>query len=222
MKNITKTNIIVDGGIEGFRTINEALQAASDQTTIQIMHGRYYESIMINKNVIIIGVGNMEDILIIGKEKSAISSVAKQVSLQNLTLIQESEEHPCVDISSGEIEIEGCNINGGKNCITIYGCSEFILKNNRIHNAKYKNFGSGNGIYIVNSKGIIEQNEIFKNDSSGMMVTSGAAPVVRNNLIHKNRNYGIHLNNSNGTFEQNSMCENTNGNIKMDGKSLDV
>ena len=170
------TEIIVDGGVKGVATINEALRTASAGTTIRVMPGVYRESLVLDKNVTIIGVGNREQIIIIGSRfvRGTISSIAKQVRIQNVTLQQERKRTPCVEISSGEILIEGCDISGGGNCIAIYGQSVPIIRNNRIHDAKYHWANSderevGHGICLYeNAKGIIEENEIFKNKKTGV------------------------------------------------------
>ena len=208
---MTEKNIIVVGENNYFKTISEALQVASEQTKIQVMPGFYYESLVIDKNVTIIGVGKAEQIVIIGSIKSAISSTAKKARIQNVTLKQKSNKKPCVDISNGGIHIEGCDISGGKNCVVIYGAqSAPILKNNRIHHAKYKkNKESGHGILIYkNAKGRFEGNSSFENESSGILLQSGSMPVVCNNQSYKNKNDGIVINNSKGIFEQNKSFEN--------------
>ena len=205
---MTKANLIVDGGIDGYATINEALQAASSETTIQVLAGMYRESLVLDKDVTIIGVGEVEQIVIIGSEKSAVLSTAN-ARLQNLTLKQEGEENPCVEISSGGIIIEECDISGGKNCVVIYGAQSMpIFRKNRIHHAKHQKYKNknGNGISLSkNSKGTFEQNEIFKNSASGMLIKSGADPVVSNNQIHDNDKDGIEISDSKGTFEQNKI-----------------
>ena len=201
-----KDVLIVDGGKTGFRTINEALKIALAQTTIRIMPGIYRESLEINKDVTVIGIGKCEQIVIIGSQKSAISSTAKQARLQNLTLKQEgSGNNSCVDISSGEIHIEGCDISGKQdNCVAVHGVQSMpVLKNNRIHDAKNA------GIFISNDgKGTFDKNEIFNNDF-GIAVTSVGASIVSNNKIYNNKEFGILISdNGKGTFEQNETFNN--------------
>ncbi len=197
-------------GFFGFSTITEALSAASktlqtssSEITIQVMAGTYRESLMIDNNVIITGVGKRKNVVIIGSEKSAISSTAKNACIKNLTLRQEGEK-PCVDILSGELLIEYCNIRGGKSCIAIHGEESMpILRNNQIHD------GKENGISIFDrGKGTIEHNEIFRN-KYGISVAFGGDPIVRNNKIYKNRNSGIFIfEHGKGTIEQNESFQN--------------
>ena len=206
----TKDVLIVDGGKNGFKTINEALQTAADQATIRVMPGTYQESLVLDKNVTIIGIGEVKDIIIIGSDKSAISSTAKQARLQNLTLKQEgSGNNPCIDISSGGIHIEECDISGKQDdCIAIHGAQSVpIVKNNQIHSAK--NYG----IYVYeNGKGTIENSNIFKNRIHGIEIKTGGAPIVRNNQIYENKYSGIYVNeNGKGTIEKNDIFKNDIG-----------
>ena len=214
---MTKTNMIVGGN--GFATINEALKAASEQTLIRVMPGIYRESLVINKNVTIEGVGKVEEIVLIGPEKSAISSIAKHARIQNITLKQLGRENSCVEISNGKIHIEGCDISGGRNCVIIHGAkSAPTLKNNRIHDAKFKDQTNeiGQGIYLYeNAAGVIEENEIFENSTNGIGLNFGADPVVRNNRILKNKWSGISVNKSNGIFEENEVFENGSNGISI-------
>ena len=213
--------IIVDGGIKGFVTISGALRTALAETTIRVMAGIYRESLVLDKNITIIGVGNREKIVIIGSGKSAISSTAKQVRIQNVTLKQEDSNNPCVDISAGKILIEGCDISGGNNCIAIHGKSASIIRNNRIHEAKYGllnlKYKIGSGIcFYENARGIIEENEIFKNKKHGIYVNSISDSVIRN-WLHNNylSKLGISQSMRNGKFEKNEISLISNVNLMV-------
>ena len=208
---------LIVGGINGYLTIREALRVASSETTIRILPGTYRESLIIDKNITIIGVGNREQIIIIGSEKSTILSTAKQARIQNVTLQQEDGDNPCVDISSGEIQIEGCDISGGNNCIVIHGAqSDPMIRNNRIHNAE-----QNHGIYLYeNAKGTIKRNEIFKNEC-GIFIDLDCDPVVHKNQIYDNKGTGIWIE-GNGTIEQNEIFKNEKYGIYVDSKATPI
>ena len=213
--SVAKKRILIVDRINGYKTINEAFQIASFETTIRVMPGIYRESLVLDKNVTIIGVGKVEEIIIIGAGKSAISSTAKQALIQNVTLQQEDSDNPCVDISDGGILIEGCDISGGNNCVAIHGTqSDPIIRNNLIHEAKPKKndeYKTGNGIYFYeNAKGTIEANEIFKNEKHGVYADSNTKLVVRKNRIYENKKSGIWIDGK-GMFEANEIFKNDFG-----------
>ena len=222
--------LIVDGGENGYATINKALQDASDQTIIRVMSGNYQESLVLDKDVSIIGVGKRENIVISGRWRNTIFSSAKHARLQNLTLRQIDNENACIEISDGELTIERCDISGGKNCIAIYGDQTMpILVNNLIHdslgnglsvtsnampivcdNHIYNNKKDGINIYN-HSKGIFERNNIFNNEWSGISINKSADSIVCNNDIYSNDN-GVRVRNADSII-----CKNKSYNNKQSG-----
>ena len=210
-------NVLIVGR-NGYITINKALQAASDQTIIKVMPGIYRESLVLNKSITIIGIGKVEEIVIIGSKNSTILST-KNARLENVTLKNESSESACVQILSGKIQIEKCDISGGKNCIVIQNSqTKPVLRDNRIHNAKKR------GIFIFDyGEGIIEKNNIFSHGTNGVVISSNADPIIRDNNINDNTQSGIWVyNNGKSIIEKNDIFNNNFSGISVKSGAIPI
>lgn len=72
-----------------------------------------------------------------------------------------------------------------------------------------------------NVKCILENNDIFENDSAGVHISDNANPVLRHNRINKNV-WGVSISDGGyGTYEYNDLRNNKHGawNVSVDTKS---
>jgi hypothetical protein len=165
--------LVVSGrGGEQYTTISEAVRDARRGERIIVRPGVYRECLVIDKAVEVIGDGPVEQIIIEGIDSPCVLMKADQGMLQGLRLRgrigQGGNEYFAVDISYGELLLEGCDItNESSGCVSIHGGEA----NPVIRRCKMRG-GEGYGIWIWDSAAaIVEDCEIYDNAGAGVMIS---------------------------------------------------
>jgi parallel beta-helix repeat protein len=213
----TLTWTVDDDGPADFKTIQEAINNASSGDTIFVHNGTYYENVVINKTVILMGENRDFTIIDGGKINNNVVTVeANNVSIQNFTIMK-SGGVPYGGIfvkppSSGNI-ITNNRIIENFYGIYLYFSVNNIISGNLISENTYgigftscsNNFIFGNtilsnvndGIYFFASfNNVISYNNFFTNGLSGISFYSSNDNVIHGNNISSNLFYGIFLSSS--------------------------
>ena len=160
-------------------TVQGGIDAASNNDTVRVSAGIYYENIIVNKSLNIFGNGSINSIIDGRNNISAILITANHVNISGFTII-----------NTGRSAFAGIYIEA--NYTKIYKCN-ISNKNNK------------NGIFLFNNTG----NEIFDNiclnNNRGILLIGSNNNIIRNNTIIENSdgiqlayssNYNIILNNT--------------------------
>lgn len=182
-----RSELVVDvSDIGGYNTIAEAIAAAKPGHRISVRPGIYSESLIIRKDIEIVGDGELGSVVIEAVSGSAITFRSDKGLISNLTLRQRNSGLECtVEIEKGELRIQGCDISSAKlGCIGIQSGANPYLVGNRIH-------GSLTGGVIVSSegRGMIEDNRIEGNLFG--IVIYGTRVEVRRNVINNSSGSGV-------------------------------
>ncbi|MCK5560307.1 MAG: right-handed parallel beta-helix repeat-containing protein, partial [Thermoplasmata archaeon] len=160
--------IYVGGSGSGnYTNIQEAIDNANKDDTIFIYKGEYFENLIINKKIKLIG--EDKDLVTIKGTGSnnVILITSYEVHIENLTLT-----------NSGDLWGDGgIEIQDAQRCK--------IINNNLLHNS--------NGIYISESSknNIISQNIIFENSNEGIYIHNSNDNEIINNKISFNSQNGV-------------------------------
>lgn len=192
-KNSFSAQSIVVSAISGdFQTIQEALRNASSGARLLIRPGVYKESILLDKNIEIIGDGEVKEIIIESVNQSCVLMETDQASVRNLTLRGRGAKYGkgffAVDVRRGELTIDNCDINSDSlSCIAVHGSwANPLIKNCLIHD------GADSGVYFFdNARGQIEDCDIFRNANANVAITGGANPSIKNCRIFEGENGGV-------------------------------
>eukprot|EP01061_Rhynchopus_euleeides_P009347 TRINITY_DN18517_c0_g1_i1.p1 TRINITY_DN18517_c0_g1~~TRINITY_DN18517_c0_g1_i1.p1 ORF type:complete len:226 (+),score=8.76 TRINITY_DN18517_c0_g1_i1:91-768(+) len=153
-----KTYVVMSNGTADFKTVTDALRHCCEGDTILVKLGQYDEKIVLEKNVTIQGDSGTEptDIIINGGAVCKVGGVIRGVAITSL-----------VEIRSGSVTLEGCDISEGFDGIKICkGANPTILRC-VIHNARQ----GGDCIYVAEgAKALIEDNEIHNARVNGIHV----------------------------------------------------
>jgi len=193
-----------------YSKIQDAIDDASDGDTIFVKSGIYYENIVINKSITLMGEGKEKTVIRYSKEYNTSSKNIIFVNRDRCTI----KEIKIIGAGSYS-DITGIEINSSNNIISENVLTDNYIgikandntKNNYIyHNKMYENqYGvslyqstdnnvSGNnitscvfyGIYIYNT----ESNIVFDNDLSdnyyGVKIKASEANIIFKNKIHQN------------------------------------
>jgi F-box protein 11 len=200
----TSHGLVVDQtGAGQYRTISEALAAASPGERVLVRPGHYRESLLLDKSVELLGTGPKEQIIVEGVNGSSLRMRAAQATVRGLTLYYKSASRPAhvVDISEGQLLLEDCDISSGSSscaCIFIYSAAANpTVRRCRIHDSTTEGIVCDGG-----AKGTIEDCEISGNKSTGLVIRNSADPLVRHCQFYNGTGNGIFVYaNGKGTIE---------------------
>jgi len=213
--------LVVDAGGKGhYRTIAEAVKAASPGDRILVRAGHYTESISIEKSVALVG-EDTRTVVIEGRtgafdQAACILVKARGVHLAKLSLRQPatgllSAQNCCLWVNwGGEARVEDCDFTtaqAGSASGVNTGGGSLTLHRGRIHDCK------GNGVTLDNSKArlLLEDTVIEGCSKSALYVKSGVA-TVRRSQFKNNGEWGVRVDaGASGTFEDNDLRGNGRG-----------
>jgi len=184
-----------DGTTENpYQRIQDGIDAASDDDTIYVYSGIYYENVVVAKSIELIGEGR-DTTIVDGNETAFVIKIdADSVTLCNFTVQNSGIESSVV----GGIMVESnCNSitsnNVYDNCIGIH----LIHSNNNIICGNEISFNFISGIRLLNSNNnIISGNDVKNNEYAGINLTDSSGNYVSGNIISDNNEYGIYVGNS--------------------------
>lgn len=117
-------------GTGRFLSLRVALRHAGPGALIQVQPGCYRESLVIEKDVQIVGLGTASEIVVDGGKDAALVVKAAGASVQGMGFRTErTDGGPCVDLIRGEPALDGCRFEGGgEACIRIGGQARALFK----------------------------------------------------------------------------------------------
>ncbi|MBA4123686.1 MAG: right-handed parallel beta-helix repeat-containing protein [Acidobacteria bacterium] len=189
---VQKTVIVSANGSGDFAQIGEALRNVAPNTRLIIRPGLYNESIVIDKNVEIVGDGEPEEIKIVATNSSCLQMQSEKAIVRGLTLrgsgARTGRAFFAVDIPRGELFLEDCDINSDSlSCLAVHGSyANPLIKRCRIHD------GADSGVYFFdNARGQIENCDIYRNANVGAAITNGANPTIKNCRFFEGKSGGV-------------------------------
>ncbi len=189
---VQKIVIVSANGNGDFARIGEALRNVAPDSRLTIRPGLYNESLIVDKNVEIIGDGAVEDIVIASANSSCIQMQTDKAIVRGLTLqgrgAKTGRAFFAVDVPRGELTLENCDISSDTlSCMAIHGANANpFLKNCSIHD------GADSGIYIFdNARARIENCAVYHNANANLAIKQGANPTIKNCRIFEGNNGGV-------------------------------
>lgn len=169
-------------GDQNFTSIQDAIDAASNNTTIYVFSGTYEETLIINKRINLMG-ENPEITIIDGNKMGNVIEIkdADYCNISGFTI------QNCGSIVAG-IEIETDNNNISDNIIknNNNGINARRVKYNSFFNNRFiSNINYAVYIYSESDYNIIENN-IFLNNSCGLRVKGSRFNIISNNIFKDN------------------------------------
>ncbi len=200
-----QTTFTVDQYGQGdFRSIGEAMRAASPGSVIRVQPGLYQESLLMDKPLEILGDPSKGAVTVQAFGRDVLVFAADAGRVTNLTLRQigGGARWNSVFIQRGRLELEGCDIS----CDSLSGIgvvkgADPLITGNAIHDCRQA------GILIYDSgRGTLHDNDIFRNALAGVEIKTDGNPTVTRNKIHDCGHAGIFVHDSGlGMVEENEI-----------------
>ena len=182
-----KTVYVDDDGGANFTKIQDAIDYVVDGYTIFVRNGSYYETLIIDKSINLIG-ESKDTTFIVYQEPAIVSSDIIFIDADNCTI------EGLTIIGNSSPEVIGISVNSSNNIITNIVVSNTTKGINLNKRGKTKNnnitqntiFNNKNGIYsMYGSENNISANNIFSNSEYGMYIQLNS----NNNIISRNKIY---------------------------------
>ncbi len=219
---------ISQSGSANFTKIQDGIDAADLGDIVYVLNGTYFENIVIDKSIILIGENKNNTIIDSRGTGNNIKINANNVTIKNFTIQNSGLIYPLsgINLSSNYNVIENNVIRNNFYGLTLYFSSENSInknliqnsyncgiylsssKNNLIINNTIKNnFYNGVGLYYFSDNNVIKSNSFINNSYSGVNIRlSSNNSVMRNNFSYNN--IGIHLPNYSNSVSKNVFINN--------------
>lgn len=228
-EEIDKSIIYVSNSELGnFSTIQEGIDAAVSGDTVYVYIGTYFENIVIDKSITLIGEDKNNTIIDGRSAGNTVKVNADHVTLKGFTIQHSGQIYPNsgINLSSDNNLIENNIITTNLYGMTLYFSSDNTIKSNYIknntncgiylsksssnliiNNTIHNQFFNGIGLYYSSDKNTIQSNNLNKNGFCGVNIrTSQDNNVIDNNFT--DNNIGIHLPQSSNTASNNTFSNN--------------
>jgi parallel beta-helix repeat protein len=213
-------------------SIQDLIDAASPGDTVNVPADVYWERIIINKSLTLIGEDKNTTIIdgwgLYGDEGPTVTISASNVTLQGFTITNGSSGiyapiyYGWPSTSSDHLTITDNIITSNKRGISLTGSSHIVISNNIIRLNGVEPWGSGAGIYIYSDwdefalNNTIIDNIIDSNGRYGISIDSwdefSTDNVISGNIIINHTSYGIRLYSvSNNIITNNNISDSSEG-----------
>lgn len=193
--NFDGTTLYVGGSGPGnYSSIQDAVDNASDGDTVYVYNGTYYEHVMIDKSINLIGENKTTTIVDGNETGDVITIFADGVNISEFN-VQNSGNTPMVDAG---IEAHSNNNIIVGNIVSYNGdYSVGIFLNNSSHNIISDNsiYENGNeGVYLEGSThNLIQNNEIFNNGHCSVVISDSSYNTIVDNDMYNNHDAAVSL-----------------------------
>jgi len=187
----TYNTVVVDqNGQADFRSIGDAVRAVAPPARIRVTPGTYRESVVIDKDIELIGYGPRQLVVIETRNSDCLSIEADHAIVRSITLRSRGwmwNKFHSLRISQGQPHLEDCDISGSwHSCVEISGRNTApVISHSRIHS------GQSVGVeFLDKACGTMEYCEI-RRTNIGVDIGPGCDPALRHCIIRKNNVLGV-------------------------------
>ncbi len=167
-----------------YGSIQDAIDSAQDGDTIYIPAGTYYEHVIVNKRVTIIGDGADSTIIDgMGLHEHIIKIISDGVELSGCTI-----RHCSIGFSGVRIYKDSCHIHDNEftECgggVELWNVTNAVIDHNTIEDNTW-------GVYVHNSLNCSIHDNMIQNNVYGMELGYSTVQII-NNSFQKNSLYGV-------------------------------
>jgi len=197
-------------------TIQEAVDAASPGDTIYVYGGIYYENVIVNKAVSLIGENRSFTIVDGGETGNVFSIIRDNVSIKGFTIKNSGPLNTGIHLD----DVNDCNITENDITDNYYGFRLDSSSNNTItgNNIKENNWEGIRLYYSLNNS--ITENNITANNGCSIRLEHSSNNTIAGNNIKANNGCGIYLYySSNNTITGNNIKANNGCGIRLEHSS---
>lgn len=211
-----KTITVDDDGGADYEKIQDAIDNATEGDTVRVWEGTYYENVVVNKTVSLVGNGSEETTIVAGGIHSVVWVEADWVNISGFGVRKSGED----DLGGAGINIHVSSNNNISNCNAYninLGVLLFRSSNNKIsNNNAYNNRHGGITLAHHSSNNSISNCNVYNNSRGGIYIEDSS----NDNWIHHNN----FINNSKQAYDKcsNNWDDGSKGNYWSDYNGTDT
>jgi parallel beta-helix repeat protein len=177
-----------------YSTIQEAINAAENGTTLLVADGVYHESVVLNKTLTLVGIDRDRTVI----DNAGINGDPKNSSYQLFLMPQSTST--AIDVSADNSVINGLTIRNSTIGIILDHCNGSVVSGNNLTMNVH-------GVILDHSnESLIGDNRLPSNYLDGIEITGSCNNTISNNVVSSTwavdldgrAGYGIHLSSSSG------------------------
>lgn len=204
------------GKSERITALRKGIEMAQTGDTVLLQSGRYKEgNIVLNKSIILMGVGNP---VLDGESKYEILTVSgggivvKGITFENSGYSSMNDLASIGVVNASYVLIENNIVRNACFAIHIANASTCVVQNNTISGLTKAEQTSGNGIHLWKCNDMLVRGNSVSGHRDGIYFEFVTASVIEQNVSHNNIRYGLHFmfSNSDG-YVENTFRENGAG-----------
>ncbi|ATU08847.1 S-layer protein domain-containing protein [Methanohalophilus portucalensis] len=177
------THVVDDDGAADYNSIQVAINNAIDNDTIEVKNGTYFENVVVNKTLTLIGdTENTLPLINASGNGSAITITADNCSIQNFNVTGSGDDWNGGDADSGiKIKSENNNIVNNSVYSNNYAIYTFEVGNNSIKNNTISD--NENGVYLFYSDDNLIENNYLHNSNRDVYTVNSHNNTISSNTL---------------------------------------
>jgi parallel beta-helix repeat protein len=185
-----RTWIVDDNGPADFSKIQDAVNAAQNGDTVFVHSGTYFEHVIINKALTLVGEDKDNTIIDGSFNGTTVKVTVNNVRISKFTL-QRGYEGISVQYSDGVVISDNHITLNNFEGLSIDGSDNSVISDNLI------DFNNWDGVFLSNTKNVtVRSNVASSNEVSGIYVEESRDNYVEYNTLSNNTYYGIYFENA--------------------------
>lgn len=188
---LDRPSLVVSAHGKGqYTSIAEAVRHAEPGARIEVQPGQYPDALILDKNVDIVGVGRVEDIVVETADTACLVMRTDEAAVRHLTLRTGSggAPHYAVDIPQGNLVLEDCAVTSASlAAVAIHDAAATPT----VRRCTIRD-GQASGVLIYEGgRGLIEDCAIAGTALAGVEITAGGNPTLRRCIIRDGHAGGV-------------------------------
>jgi len=233
-----RTWTVDDDGPADFHTIQDAINAASSKDIIYVYSGTYFENVVVNKTVSLIGENRDTTFIDANKTGAVVYVTANDVIIKGFSIRNSGQWYFGIYLADGDNgTIQYNNVMNNWYGIGLsWSSSNMIFGNNVIANnedaiflgsSSYNNISGNNitnngiGFWISwsSNNNVVSENNIIANERQGIMLDKSSNNIISVNNIISNKACGVYIRESSDNHIFGNYISNDGVGIYLNGSS---
>ncbi|HEY7910337.1 MAG TPA: right-handed parallel beta-helix repeat-containing protein [Blastocatellia bacterium] len=191
-----KKELVVSKSSGGdYESISEAIRNARPGMRLLVNPGTYFESIVIDKNVELVGQTSLGTVVVESTGGACISMQAAGATVRGMTLRNKGgslgKRFNAIDIGQGQLTVEDCDVSSDSiAAIAVHGSSANpTIRRTKIHDSPEQGVA-----FYSSAQGTMEDCEVFGNALAGIEIKESANPTIRGTKVHDGKGSALIVN----------------------------